>query len=49
MLTKAGKEAALVDTPAPRPSAQLWVKPLVVTPPCADLAGNGMRLIARFG
>ena len=49
MLTKAGMELTLVDPPAPRPSAPSWVRPLVVTPPCADLAGNGMRKVARFG
>lgn len=49
LLTRAGKEAVLIDTPAPPAPAVAWVRPLVVVPPCADLAGNGMRLVARYG
>jgi len=49
MLTKAGMELTLVDPPAPPAPVASWVRPLFVTPPCANLAGNGMRLVARYG
>ena len=49
-LTEAGREAALVNTPAlMNGHTPPWVKPLVIMPPDPAMLGNGVRFIARYG